>query len=176
VSAHVGLTTVQLHGDEGVDVAAQIDRPVIRALSAVTGDFDEATIRAGQWADEVTLLVDAADRDRRGGTGTRAKWTFARTMTALRPVILAGGLSPETVIEAIHTVQPFAVDVSSGVEAQPGVKDRARMRAFVDAVHQAQRTLTGDLDELWRARTQFRDAAPTGLGRRRAHTSSEIPR
>jgi phosphoribosylanthranilate isomerase len=173
VSAHVGLTMVQLHGDEGIDVPARIERPVVRAVSSTTGGFDEAAAVAGQWADDVTLLVDAADRERRGGTGARANWQFARAMTAMRPLILAGGLSPETVIEAIHAVLPFGVDVSSGVEAQPGIKDRARMRAFVDAVEQAQRTLSDDLEERWRVRTQFRDAPPQGLNRRRTATRSE---
>jgi phosphoribosylanthranilate isomerase len=177
VADHVGLTMVQLHGDEGIDVPPQIDRPVIRAVtSAATAGFEEATIVAGQWSDEVTLLVDAADRERRGGTGIRANWAFARAMTAMRPAVLAGGLSPETVIEAIHTVLPFAVDVSSGVEAQPGVKDRARMRVFADAVEQARRTLGGDLEEKWRARTQFRDALPIGLGRRRIEAAPEMLR
>ena len=70
----------------------------------------------------VTTLVDAADVIRRGGTGERANW------------MLAGGLRPDNVVDALHAVRPFAIDVSSGVEAEPGVKDAERMRALFAAI------------------------------------------
>ncbi|HET9370288.1 MAG TPA: phosphoribosylanthranilate isomerase, partial [Vicinamibacterales bacterium] len=79
-------------------------------------------------------LVDAADVIRRGGTGERANWALAAALAARRPVMLAGGLRPENVVEAMHAVRPFAIDVSSGVEAEPGVKDAARMRSLFAAI------------------------------------------
>ncbi|HWA83769.1 MAG TPA: phosphoribosylanthranilate isomerase [Fimbriimonadaceae bacterium] len=81
------------------------------------------------------LLLDAFDPEKHGGTGKRVDWEFAAEFVRLsaRPVILAGGLTPENVAEAVEKVRPYAVDVSSGVEASPGVKDHAKMRDFIQA-------------------------------------------
>ena len=84
--------------------------------------------------DQVTLLVDAIDPARRGGTGRQADWTMARTVATQRPVVLAGGLEPANVGRAIAQVMPYGVDVSSGVESSPGVKDHVKMQAFIEAV------------------------------------------
>ncbi len=80
------------------------------------------------------LLVDAHDPVRRGGTGRTVDWERAATIAARRPVLLAGGLTPANVADAIRAVRPFGIDVSSGVESAPGVKDHARLRALFDAV------------------------------------------
>jgi phosphoribosylanthranilate isomerase len=85
-------------------------------------------------ADRCTLLIDAADTERRGGTGLPVDWTSAAALAASRPLVLAGGLTPENVAEAIRRVRPYAVDVSSGVEVSPGVKDPERVKAFLEAV------------------------------------------
>ena len=69
----------------------------------------------------------------RGGTGRRVDWTAAAAVARRRPIVLAGGLAPENVADAVEQVQPVAVDVSSGVESAPGIKDHARLRAFVGA-------------------------------------------
>jgi len=82
----------------------------------------------------VTLLIDAADPERRGGTGRRADWEHAARLAARRPVMLAGGLSPENVAEAISVVRPWAVDISSGVEDEPGVKSPVRLAQFFEAL------------------------------------------
>jgi phosphoribosylanthranilate isomerase len=82
----------------------------------------------------VAILVDAADRARRGGTGQRANWTRAAELARTRQVVLAGGLTAETVVEAVERVRPWAVDVSSGVEQSPGIKSSKRMEAFFRAV------------------------------------------
>jgi len=86
-------------------------------------------------------LIDAAHPGQYGGTGTTANWHLARTTAQAHRVILAGGLSPENVGEAIRVVRPYAVDVTSGVESRPGRKDPAKMRAFFDEVARANRDL-----------------------------------
>jgi phosphoribosylanthranilate isomerase len=77
------------------------------------------------------------DPERRGGTGRVVDWTLAATVAARRRTLLAGGLAPENVAEAIARVRPFGVDVSSGVESAPGVKDHQRLRALFDAIGRA---------------------------------------
>lgn len=129
----VGLFGVQLHGDEPLEMIGRIRRPVIRAAS-----LDDAAIIDSLPA-AVTLLLDAADPRQRGGTGRTIDWQAAAAIARRRPVVLAGGLTPLNVEEAVRVVRPYAVDVSSGVELAPGVKDHARIRAFADAVARADR-------------------------------------
>ena len=125
-----GLDVVQLHGDESPGDCARIGRRTVKAIPATTQAFEGLH----RWPQEVTLLLDAADRERRGGTGRVLDWELAAKFSARRRVILAGGLSPANVIEAVRVVRPWAIDVSSGVEQAPGVKDRARMRALFTAL------------------------------------------
>ncbi len=133
VAAVVGLGAVQLHGNEDVGFCRALGRRVIKASSV-----EQATALAGYWPFEVTLLLDAVDAERRGGTGQTVDWSGAAALAARRRVILAGGLHPENVGDAIRQVRPFAVDVSSGVESAPGVKDESRLRAFFAAVAAAE--------------------------------------
>ncbi len=128
IAAWVGLGAVQLHGDEQPEDLAAITRPVIKALSRLDGREDE-------WPAQVTLLVDGHDPVRRGGTGEKADWTAAAALAKRRRVVLAGGLTAENVAEAIRQVRPFGIDVSSGVEAAPGIKDHQRLAALFKAVH-----------------------------------------
>lgn len=132
--AQVPLDVVQLHGDEPVDWADAFGRPVIKAVNPADRAH-EAWLAAPPGA--ATLLVDAVDRARRGGTGELADWEAAGALARLRPVVLAGGLRPENVAAAVAAVRPYAVDVSSGVEARPGVKDPARLRALFEALAEA---------------------------------------
>ena len=82
-------------------------------------------------------LLDAYSADAFGGTGARFNWNLALEAGQFgRPIFLAGGLTPENVVEAVRQVQPFGVDVSSGVESAPGKKDHAKVRAFVNAARQ----------------------------------------
>jgi len=85
------------------------------------------------WPDTLVLL-DAHDPVRRGGTGRRIDWHAAATVARTRPIVLAGGLTADNVREAVTVVRPAAIDISSGVEAAPGVKDQTRMRALFAAV------------------------------------------
>ena len=126
-----GLFAVQLHGDEPRDVIARIRRPVIRSMSLDRIDA------LSEIPNAVTVLLDAADPRKRGGTGQTIDWQAAAAIARRRPVVLAGGLTPENVQEAIAIVKPYAVDVSSGVESAPGVKDHARIAAFLEAVRAA---------------------------------------
>jgi phosphoribosylanthranilate isomerase len=127
----VGLDGVQLHGDERVD---RYERVKSRLIKAVTLESGEDVMRAATLPAYVTTLVDAADRVRRGGTGQVADWSQAAALAARRPVILAGGLTAENVGEAVRSVRPWALDVSSGVETAPGIKARDRLEAFFAAV------------------------------------------
>ncbi len=126
VASLVRLGVVQLHGDETAEFAASLAAPVIRALS-----IEKATA----WPEGTTLLLDAHDPVQRGGTGRTIDWTAAAAIASRRRVLLAGGLTPENVAEAIARVRPFGIDVSSGVERAPGIKDHQRLRALFEAVH-----------------------------------------
>jgi phosphoribosylanthranilate isomerase len=131
----VGTDAVQLHGTlDRDDVAAVRDGTDATVLVAL--DADEATATTLDAYDPVAdgLLVDTPAGDGGGGTGETHDWDRTRRETADldSPVILAGGLSPENVAEAIRAVEPFAVDVASGIETAAGSKDSAAMRTFVE--------------------------------------------
>jgi phosphoribosylanthranilate isomerase len=132
VAAAVGLGAVQLHGDESLEFAAGLTRPVLKALTVVTED---AAI--DRWPAATMVLLDAHDPVTRGGTGRTIDWARAASIAARRPIVLAGGLNPDNVGAAIERVQPFGIDVSSGVEAAPGVKDHGRIEALFNAVRAA---------------------------------------
>jgi len=123
-------------GDEPVEVLEQIERPVVKAFAmGATARIEEADT----WPARVRLLIDVHDPDQRGGTGKTVDWNQAAAIAARRPVLLAGGLNAGNVADAIHQVRPFGIDVSSGVESSPGVKDHARMRALFEAVMEGNR-------------------------------------
>ncbi|MCX6544735.1 MAG: phosphoribosylanthranilate isomerase [Acidobacteria bacterium] len=130
----VGLGAVQLHGDEPVEQWLSMPCHTLKAVG-IDDRFDTASLAA--WPSTVMPLLDVADPARRGGTGKAIDWTRAAAAARLRRIVLAGGLRPENVEQAIDTVAPYAVDVSSGVEREPGVKDAERMSAFVAAVARA---------------------------------------
>jgi phosphoribosylanthranilate isomerase len=128
VADEVGLGVVQLHGDETAAEARHSSRPVVKAISRI--DLDAALA----WADRVMLLVDADDPERRGGTGAKADWAAAAVLARERRILLAGGIDAGNVAEAIRTVRPFGIDVSSGVEDAPGIKSARRLEALFEAV------------------------------------------
>jgi phosphoribosylanthranilate isomerase len=129
VATAVRLGAVQLHGSEAPAVARTLSCRVIKALRMrASGEVPHLD----EWRDALVLL-DAHDPARRGGTGRRVDWTAAAAVARRRPIVLAGGLAPENVADAVEQVQPVAVDVSSGVESAPGIKEHARLRAFVGA-------------------------------------------
>jgi phosphoribosylanthranilate isomerase len=129
VATLVGLGAVQLHGDENPEYARAMVRPVVKAISTIHRDT------AQNWPANVMLLVDAHDPVKRGGTGAKADWNAAGQLARERRILLAGGLTPETVAAAIAAVHPFGIDVSSGVERAPGIKDPERITALFEALH-----------------------------------------
>jgi phosphoribosylanthranilate isomerase len=131
IAQRVPLMAVQLHGSEPVEYARQLLQPVIRAV-AVNDHFTTSSLDV--IPAEITVLLDAHDPVRRGGTGQTIDWTTASQAAARRPVFLSGGLNPANIAEAITRVHPYGVDLSSGVESAPGVKDPARLRALFEAV------------------------------------------
>jgi len=133
VASLLRLGAVQLHGDETPEYAAAVSSPVIKAVSF--GPVDD--VRVGAWPASTTLLLDAHDPVKRGGTGRTIDWTGASALAAQRKILLAGGLTPDNVMEAIAQVRPFGIDVSSGVERTPGVKDHRRVRALFEALRRA---------------------------------------
>ncbi len=131
IAAEVRLGAVQLHGRETPAYCRRVRRPVIKSFG-VDGSFDEGVL--DPYPAGVTVLLDARDDQKRGGTGRRIDWAVAARVAARRRIVLAGGVDAANAEEAIRTVRPFAIDVSSGVERAPGLKDRARMEALFEAV------------------------------------------
>jgi len=132
VAGAVGLDTVQLHGEETPDVCRTF-WGALKVLKAFRVRGPETLARLPDYEQVVdAFLLDAFVPGVAGGTGATFDWSQAVAAQALgRPVILAGGLTPDNVAEAIRRVQPFAVDVSSGVEASPGRKDAEKIRRFL---------------------------------------------
>jgi phosphoribosylanthranilate isomerase len=124
------LDVIQFHGDEtDLEVAAFRLASAWRVVNLhVAAEVERAALMPG-----AALVVDAGSAAGRGGTGAVCDWALAARLARRRRVLLAGGLRPENVAEALRQVQPWGVDVSSGVEAAPGIKDHDRVRRFVAA-------------------------------------------
>ena len=122
-----GLRAIQLHGDEPPEACLGHDVPVIRALH-VGNEFDALALRSYPVH---TFLLDTARAGSYGGTGETFDWAKAREAKNYGRIILSGGLNPDNVREAIEQVAPYAVDTSSGVEAEPGKKDHKKVRDFL---------------------------------------------
>jgi phosphoribosylanthranilate isomerase len=131
VVAHTGIRVVQLHGDEPERYAAALKMPLLRAAGV--------DVALDSWP-TATLLLDATSAAQRGGTGQRVDWEKAAVVASRRKTVLAGGLTPDNVAEAIASVRPFGVDVSSGVEASPGRKDRDKVSRFLENARKAYST------------------------------------
>jgi phosphoribosylanthranilate isomerase len=138
----VPLSMVQLHGDEGTLFCAEVARrtgaKIVKA-ARIASRSDLQALQAFRSAD--LHLVDAHVEGLRGGTGQTVDWELIATRASEVPLVLSGGLTPENVGEAITRVRPWAVDVASGTEAAPGVKDPDRLLAFRDAVGAADEAL-----------------------------------
>lgn len=128
----LALDLVQLSGNEPWAQALEIRRPVIKTIHVEPHTSARDVIAQCEYGTAVLPLLDTAVPGAAGGTGTRFDWSVAVDVAAQLPSMLAGGLTPETVAEAIALVDPWAVDVSSGIESN-GVKDLTKMRAFIDA-------------------------------------------
>ncbi len=152
VAERAGLSGVQLHGDEPADQMEQYrqalgQRKIIKTLQArellASPDILDGYLRSRQNID--AILMDAGSPVQRGGTGQTFDWSAAEPIVARvrarMPVIIAGGLNPGNVGEAIRLFAPWGVDVVSGVEREVGKKDEAKLRNFVGAVRQTQPAL-----------------------------------
>ncbi len=124
------LNLVQLHGQETPEFCGQFPGRAIKTIHmrdvSSLVDIDKYPVRA--------LLLDTFNKDMPGGTGQTFNWELAVEAKRYGPVILSGGLNPDNVAQAIKAVNPYAVDVSSGVEAEPGIKDPQKLREFVTNV------------------------------------------
>jgi phosphoribosylanthranilate isomerase len=129
--AACGLNLLQFHGDEPSDFCTQFGLMSVKALRVKDAD---SLFALENYATDAFLL-DAYSKAGLGGTGETFNWEMAiEAQKYGKPIFLAGGLTPENVADAVTTVNPFAVDVSSGVESAPGKKDAGKVRAFIRAV------------------------------------------
>jgi phosphoribosylanthranilate isomerase len=123
---HLKLDLIQLSGNEDNDYVRAIGPRVIKTVHVTNGT--EPVLDAHEYT---TILFDTSCGGLKGGTGTTFDWGLAAKAAVSRPVILAGGLTPENVVDAITKVRPYAVDVSTGVEIKPGRKDHEKIKCFI---------------------------------------------
>lgn len=129
--AEVSIDLIQFHGEESPEQCRGFARPYVKAVRMRAG-VSLAEI-ADRYHDAAALLLDAYEEGRYGGTGNTFDWVLAVEKCG-KPVVLAGGLTPDNVAAAIAMAQPYAVDVSGGIEAARGIKDPAKMQAFMQEV------------------------------------------
>jgi phosphoribosylanthranilate isomerase len=136
IARTVGLEYLQLHGDESPETVARMERSfgVIKAIQMGKA-FRPAQL--AKFKKRTAILLDGFHGQKRGGTGRTFDWEIARKAKSHGRIFLAGGITPENVEEAIRAARPYAVDVCSGVEATPGKKHLARMKALLSAVKQS---------------------------------------
>jgi phosphoribosylanthranilate isomerase len=125
----LGLNLAQLHGEETPEMLSALQGKAFKAFRGIPGGIDGFERQAAP-----AFLIDAAVKGLYGGSGVTADWNGAAKWAKKYPLLLAGGLTPENVCEAVRQVKPWGVDVASGVESAPGVKDAVKMKAFVQAV------------------------------------------
>jgi phosphoribosylanthranilate isomerase len=126
-----GLSFAQLHGDESVAMLQALNGKAFKAFRLSTDFVTDSRMVTDL---EPAFLVDAAVKGVYGGSGVKADWSAASELAKKYKFLLAGGLTPENVADAVKQVKPWGVDVASGVESSPGVKDEAKMSTFVKAV------------------------------------------
>lgn len=127
-----GINVIQLHGDESPEESRFSSASVIKAVRVK----DAGSLAGIERYRVSALLLDAWNDQQYGGTGETFDWQLARSLAGKLPLILAGGLNPDNVAEAIRMVNPYAVDVSSGVEESPGHKDHDKIHKFIQQVRQ----------------------------------------
>ena len=137
----LGLHAVQLHGNETPDYCSMIQRVKVIKAFRVDSNFRVDILRN---QGSGTFLLDASAPDKFGGSGTTFDWSRVYGANAFGSIIVAGGLTPENVHEAVQTLNPFAVDVAGGVESRPGKKDYEKMRRFIESVQRTDVALMGE--------------------------------
>lgn len=136
IGRQTGLDFVQLHGEETPEYCELVDKPVIKAIHVRKGDTpDSLQERIQPYLQSVDhLLFDTKTENLWGGTGESFDWKLLDEITGELPFFLSGGLNPENIRQACTSVQPYAVDISSGLEAKPGIKDFDKVEAFMDEI------------------------------------------
>ncbi|MGE5463038.1 MAG: phosphoribosylanthranilate isomerase [Syntrophothermus sp.] len=131
-----GLSLAQLHGDEAPGMLEELDGKAFKAFRGIPQHVDGFARQ-----DAPAFLLDASVKGLYGGSGVTADWASAGELAKKYPLLLAGGLTPENVAAAVWQVNPWGVDVASGVESEPGRKDPAKMSAFVRAVRESEKVM-----------------------------------
>ncbi len=134
VLERVEIDLIQFHGSETADYCEQFNRPYIKALGMKGTEHDVSYLLANveKYQSAKALLLDGHAPGEAGGSGESFDWASIAAVD--KPIVLAGGLTPDNVKQAIDLAQPFAVDVSSGVESSPGIKDKDKVAAFMKQV------------------------------------------
>ncbi|MDA0815058.1 MAG: phosphoribosylanthranilate isomerase [Chloroflexi bacterium] len=145
IAEETGIDLVQLSGDEPWQDCLLVTRQVIQVIHVSPLDAPADVFERVQPGFALALMLDTAHGPYRGGTGVTFDWSVARETAAQVPIVLAGGLNPENVGEAIRIVHPWVADVVSGTETD-GRKDHAKVRAFVEAVRDADAALTEEAE------------------------------
>jgi phosphoribosylanthranilate isomerase len=140
VVSQAGLNAVQLHGDESPEFCESLGTMKVIKAIRVSADFDISSIKNYRVS---AVLLDTKVAGNYGGTGQGFDWQVAREAKRFAPIILAGGITANNVADAIAMVRPMAVDVCSGVEAEPGRKDLNKLREFMEAVARANDKISG---------------------------------
>lgn len=137
VLTEVALDVLQFHGDESPEYCAQFELAWLKAVPmGALADAQAVDAYLASFTSASGFIFDSHGGARSGGSGASFDWTRI-PLPCPRPLILAGGLKPENVADAVRQVRPWAVDVSSGIESVPGTKDHAKMRVFVNEVYRA---------------------------------------
>ena len=134
ISRQTGVDYVQLHGNESPDYCALVDKPIIKAFH-IEKDTDREKLQSDiePYLDHIEyLLFDTKINGKWGGTGETFNWDILTEISNDKPFFLSGGINPENVEEAIQTVAPYAIDLSSGLEESPGLKDFDKIELFFD--------------------------------------------
>lgn len=130
IISETNIDVVQLHGEEPPEFCKKLGKRIIKAIR-VRGMENLAEVKTYK---ACALLLDTYDKNLKGGTGRIFNWEIAKEARIFNKIIIAGGLTPENVADAIKVAQPYAVDVSSGVEKEKGIKDHQKIKAFIDRV------------------------------------------
>lgn len=136
ISKETGLDYVQLHGDETPEYCELIDKPIVKVIHIEEETVEYLLKHQVEQYTEVAdfLLFDTKIEGLWGGTGTTFDWSILKEIGIKIPFFLSGGLNSDNVREAINTVQPYAIDVSSSLEAEPGLKDFDKIETFMDEI------------------------------------------
>lgn len=136
ISAIAGNEYVQLHGNEPDEAVREVGKPVIKAVHV--GETVPVVATSADWLlfDTHDAQQSGGDAQRSGGTGRTFDWSLLARVPRSKPFFLAGGITPENVADAIRAVRPDAIDVATGVESAPGIKDQAKLRRLFEKVRE----------------------------------------